>query len=95
MSEHAIDLVYFDDCPNAQEARDNLRAAVGAEDRSTRWREWNLSEEATPERFRRFGSPTILVDGRDVTGDGGGSEAMACRADGAPDVEVIRRALSR
>ncbi len=91
MSEHDIELVYFDGCPNADEARANLRAVptVGS------WREWNLSSPDTPEQFRRYGSPTVLVDGRDVTGEGTPSDAMACRADGAPSSEVILRALGR
>lgn len=87
---HEIELVYFDGCPNAEQAKENLRAVVddGA------WREWNLSSHDTPERFRHYGSPTVLVDGRDVTGDAGETEGMACRADGAPAPEAIRAALS-
>ena len=90
MNEPAIDLIYFDGCPNAGEARANLSAVV--EDGS--WREWNLSSEETPDRFRRHGSPTVLVDGRDVTGQGEAAGAMACRADGAPSAGVIRKALA-
>lgn len=66
-------------------------ASGGAES----WSEWNLSDKSTPERYRRFGSPTVLVDGEDVTGADGGNAAMASRADGAPSVAVIRGALSR
>lgn len=95
MSEHAIELIYFDGCPNADKARTNLVTATGAAREDVPWREWNLSDETTPAEYRRFGSPTVLVDGEDVTGADGGNAAMACRADGAPDVEVIRRALSR
>jgi hypothetical protein len=92
MNEHTIELVYFDGCPNADQARANLRAALdgGA------WREWNLTSPDTPERLRRYGSPTVLIDGRDVTGEGGTtSGAMACRADGAPSPDVIRDGLGR
>lgn len=89
MSERTVELVYFDGCPNVDEARKRLRSALG----QMSWREWNLSAEETPERFRRYGSPTVLVDGRDVTGEGDGSEAMSCRADGPPATEVLRDAL--
>ena len=51
--------------------------------------------ETTPERFRRHGSPTVLVDGSDVTGEGAEVAAMACRADGAPSVETITDSLTR
>ncbi|MEX2528081.1 MAG: thioredoxin family protein [Gemmatimonadota bacterium] len=90
MSEQSIDLIYFDGCPNAEEARANLRAALAGQS----WREWNLSATDTPEEFRRYGSPTVLVDGRDVTGETGTTGAMACRADGAPSQEVIREAVA-
>ena len=94
MGGHTIELVYFDGCPNAEKARANLREVTGAGGSGAPWREWNLSDAETPERFRRFGSPTILVDGKDVTGADGGNAAMACRADGAPSTAVIREALS-
>ncbi len=90
MSERKIELVYFDGCPNADEARSNLGAVLAGES----WEEWNLSSADTPEQFRCFGSPTVLVDGRDVTGDGGTTSAMACRADGAPSRQVILNALT-
>lgn len=93
MTEQSIDLVYFDGCPNVDRARANLRALVpdGA------WAEWNLASADTPERFRRFGSPTVLVEGRDVTGEAErvGAGAMACRTDGAPSEDTIRAALER
>ena len=90
-----IELVYFDGCPNAVKARENIRAAVaGAFAEPVEWSEWDLMDDATPEDFKRYGSPTVLVDGHDVTGDGPGNSAMACRADGAPSVEVITASLS-
>ncbi|MDT8369084.1 MAG: hypothetical protein RQ745_07740 [Longimicrobiales bacterium] len=97
MSTPTIELVHFDGCPNADQARENLRAVVG----EGAWREWNLSSESTPERYRRFGSPTVLIAGEDVTasGDAAGSAetsgAMACRAEGAPSISVIRDAVER
>jgi hypothetical protein len=33
------------------------------------------------------------VNGHDVTGVGPGAAAAACRADGAPSIEIIRNAL--
>lgn len=88
-----IDLVYFEGCPNAGIARDNLERAIKATGRELSWSEWDLMSEATPESFRRYGSPTVLIDGVDVTGDGAATVAMACRADGAPDVDAISARL--
>jgi len=90
-----IELVYFEGCPNARTARENIRAAVAeAFSEPVEWSEWDLMAKSTPEDFKRYGSPTVLVDGHDVTGDGPGNNAMACRADGAPSVAVIAASLS-
>lgn len=93
MTSPRIDLVYFEGCPNATIARDNLRRAIEATGRELTWSEWDLMSEATPDSYRRYGSPTVLVDGEDVTGDGAHATAMACRADGAPGVEAISARL--
>lgn len=93
MTSKTIDLVYFEGCPNAQQARENVRSALEAVDAPTDWAEWDLASDATPERYRGYGSPTVLVDGRDVTGDGTGAAAMACRSDGAPSVSAIVECL--
>ncbi len=88
-----IELVHFQDCPNAHRAREALTAALSFLELPMVWTEWDLEDPGTPERFRAFGSPTVLVNGADVTGTGPGTSAMACRADGAPSAEVILRAL--
>jgi hypothetical protein len=94
MTGPRIDLVYFEGCPNATKARDNLRAAIGHVGAELRWSEWDLMAESTPQKFRQHGSPTVLVNGTDVTGGGHDAVAMACRADGAPSAETISEALS-
>ena len=100
-NEHAmtktpnIELVYFEGCPNARMARENIRAAIAeAFSEPVEWSEWDLMADSTPEDFKRFGSPTVLVNGHDVTGDGPGNVAMACRADGAPSVALIAASLT-
>ena len=91
-----IELVYFDGCPNAVKAREHIREAVKTTlTESLEWTEWNLMEESTPDDFKRYGSPTVLVDGHDVTGDGPGNNAIACRADGAPSVAQISAQLGQ
>jgi mercuric ion transport protein len=96
-----IDLIHDADCPNANQARINLRRALEIAGLPARWREWIRTATTTPQDLRRFGSPTILVDGRDVAGleplDGTG----ACRIyqgenlqyQGVPAVSTILAAL--
>jgi hypothetical protein len=65
-----VELVYLEGCPHAAAARDNLRRALRAAARLTIWREWELNDRAAPARVRTLPSPTVLVNGRDVTGSG-------------------------
>lgn len=88
-----IELIHFQSCPNAGLARANLRQALSRSGLRADWTEWDLESEGLPERARGYGSPTVLVNGVDVTGGAAGSAGMSCRADGAPAVEVILRAL--
>ncbi len=94
MKTPRIELVYFEGCPNTAQARDNLREAIEGAGQVLTWSEWDLMAESTPADFRRFGSPTVLVNGEDVTGDNVSTEAMACRADGVPSVATITARIS-
>lgn len=88
-----IELIYFEGCPNVEAARENLVEAFGTLGWDSEWREWDLEDADTPDRVRRYGSPTVLVNGADVSGASEGPVGLACRADGAPTVEAILQAL--
>ncbi len=74
-----IDLIYDVDCPHASRARANLRRALESQNWPVRWREWLRTASETPAGLRRLGSPTILVDGRDVAGAAPLDGEGACR----------------
>ncbi len=93
MSKRRVELIYFEGCPNVSLARDNLRTALVAAGREWTWTKWDLLADSTPEHLRRYGSPTVLVDGRDVTGGDAGGAARPCRVDGAPSVTAILEQL--
>lgn len=87
-----LELVYFASCPNVEQARENIRGAmkqVGRDD----WTEWDLEATTTPEHYKSFGSPTVLVDGHDVLGASGEGSGFSCRAEGAPSLPQILDAL--
>ena len=95
-----VELVAFDDCPNRDRARTNLRAALAEAGHPSVWHEFDASGPNVPDRARVWGSPTILVNGVDVSGASaspGGS--ASCRLygsagdHGAPSVAVIVAAL--
>jgi hypothetical protein len=94
-----VEFVYSRDCPNAEEARGNLRRALTEAGLVAEWSEWEASSDATPTHLRNYGSPTVVVNGRDVAGAGAG-DASSCRVyevagtrSGVPPAELIVRAL--
>lgn len=62
-----IDLIYDRDCPNAEPCRAVLRSALSEVGMPQSWREWDRNASDTPAEYRAFGSPTLLVDGRDIS----------------------------
>jgi multidrug transporter EmrE-like cation transporter len=101
MSANRVELIYDADCPNVAEARSLLIKAFTQTGVSARWREWERSAPDSPEYARRYGSPTILVNERDVGGGAPGAGNAACRIysdiDGklsrTPPLEAICTAL--
>lgn len=97
-----IELVYDRDCPNVEATRVVLRRALGKAGLPEEWTEWDREAPESPEHARSYGSPTVLVGGTDVSGDGGESDANCCRvyagADGGlrgvPAFEDVVRALA-
>ena len=63
-----IELIYDKECPNVQQARQNLRSALELAGLPGTWKEWDRNAPASPAHARNFGSPTILVNGRDIAG---------------------------
>lgn len=75
----SVDFIYFRGCPNVARARAHLATAFGAIAAEPRWLEWDVSGRATPEEFRHYGSPTILINGRDVAGAASMAGGSGCR----------------
>lgn len=95
-----VDLVYAADCPNVSLARANLLVAFARAGVKPKWSEHRVGDPEAPAHARGYGSPTILIDGRDVAGLPPSGE-ISCRiydgADGsahAPTAEQIAAALS-
>ena len=95
-----VDLVYDVECPNAGTARSNLTRAFSIMGFEAVWHEHRIGDPKAPERVRGHGSPTVLVDGRDVAGVAP-DEERCCRVysvrgelTGAPSVDQIVAALA-
>jgi hypothetical protein len=87
-----VDLVFFEGCPHVEEARNHIRTALQRTGAGPSWHEWDTSQSTTPSDLRGYGSPTVLVDGKDVSGTPPGN-GMRCVIGGAPAVDLIVEAL--
>jgi len=74
-----IELIYDSDCPNADDARAQLRKACAQAGLEPRWREWNRSFPDSPSYVWHYGSPSVLVNGKDVAGLQPAPEGNCCR----------------
>ena len=85
-----IELLHWEGCPSTPEAIADLEAVLRAHgvDAPIEVREVTTQAEAEELDFR--GSPTILIDGRDVDPDGAHAQrvALACRIYHLPDGRV-------
>ncbi len=98
-----IELIHDADCPNAGRAREALARALAEAGLPPRWTEWERGDPGAAPWVRAWGSPTILVDGRDVGGLDPGDGSSSCRLyrlpdgrlSGAPTTEMITAALAR
>jgi copper chaperone CopZ len=90
-----IQLLHFPDCPNADVARAALREAMLREQVGADIEEIDTSRQDSPAWAKGWGSPTILVDGRDIGGEHPVQGEASCRLykDGAPTVDEIRRSI--
>lgn len=95
-----VDLLYAPDCPNVSLARANLLLAFARAGVKPHWSEHRIGDHEAPAHTRGYGSPTVLVDGRDVAGEPPSGE-VSCRlydasagSAHAPTAEQIAAALA-
>ncbi len=74
-----VELIYDADCPNVPDARSQLIKAFTQTGVSARWKEWERSAPGAPGYARDYGSPTILVDGKDIADVAPDAGTRACR----------------
>ncbi len=91
-----VQLLYFDGCPNVEQARQNLRTALSRAGFDPVWEEIDLRSESAPAEWRGFPSPTIMVGSKEITtGASAAGGSGACRFGGAPSVDQIAAVLGR
>ncbi len=97
-----ITFLYYEDCPSHEEALARLHQAIREEGVAAEVEVIKLETDEEAQRYRFVGSPTILVEGRDIDPPPPDARyALTCRAyrraDGRitplPPPELIRHAL--
>ena len=98
MDRPRVSFLAFDGCPLAPRALDNLLAAICLLDSEipVDFERIDLLSDSTPNEVKRWGSPTILSNGADITGHGKG-DACSCRIyssqGGVPSMDDILNAI--
>lgn len=93
-----VELLYFSGCPHVPAARAQLTRAFAEVHAQAAWREIDVLAADTPAGLRGYGSPTVLIDGVDVTGEPP-EVAASCRlypgsdVPGAPPLRLLVSAL--
>jgi hypothetical protein len=84
-----VELLYWEGCPSYPEARELLAEVLSSRGVDTEIRMREVSSDAEAEQLGFPGSPTILIDGRDVDSRGAGAPpALTCRVYYGPDGRV-------
>ncbi len=81
MTAH-VELIYDQFCLNAGRARQVLGEAFAKVGIASSWAEWDRESPESPKRARSYGSPTILVNGKDVGGEKPNDGGNCCRVYG-------------
>ena len=100
MAELRIQFLAFEGCPLAGAARNALDEAMTALELRA-YEIVDLLDPETPRELRNWGSPTILVNGRDVTGGRQGNN-VGCRVYSGPSkvpaaqtiIDYVRREMA-
>ena len=89
-----VELIYDRQCPSVPEARAHLLSAFVQAGLTPKWSEYQIGDADVPEHARGYGSPTVLIDGRDVSGAVASAE-MSCRvsATASPQAIALARCL--
>ncbi len=96
-----IEILYFEGCPNHEPADRAVREVLVEIGVEARVEHVDVPDEATAQRVKFPGSPTIRVDGEDVTPPEDDDQySLRCRVyktssgfAGVPDKEAIRKKI--
>ena len=96
-----IQLLYFDDCPSWQDGLKNLETVLQELNIDTSIEIIKVLDDEDAARMKFLGSPSFLVDGRDLWHEERESYSLSCRVystpagiRGVPTVAMLKEKLS-
>ena len=73
-----LELIFDHDCANVPQAREVLQQALRNLDMDPHWHEWERSQPGCPDYARQLGSPSIMVNEKDVS-ESAQNDSSCCR----------------
>src|SRR5262245_42660948 len=77
-TDRRVELVFFDGCPHLDQVRAAISSALEAAGRPLVWSEFRTDDPSLPTYAEGFGSPSIFVGGREITGAARTGAASSC-----------------
>jgi len=84
-----VEFVYDKGCPNVEQTRENLLRAFARLGLPPKWTEWERNDANSPDYAKSYGSPTVLVDGKDCLGVSPEHNVSSCRIYDGPDGTLV------
>lgn len=91
-----LEFQYFEDCPNHKKMSDNLNEAIKGLEEKIELKKYLVEDEKTAKKVSFRGSPTLLINGKDIEGIPAPEEpSLACRfyVNGIPGADKIRQLI--
>ncbi len=91
-----IDIQYFNGCPNSSEMIHRVKEAIKGSEEKIEYDEVLVESNELAEKLKFRGSPTVLINGKDIEGrEEPESAALNCRVyeNGLPTVEEIKNKI--
>ena len=91
-----LEFQYFEGCPNHKKMDENLKEAIKGLEEKIDLKEVLVENEATAKQVGFIGSPTLLINGKDIEGATvPENPSLACRfyPGGVPSAELIRKMI--
>lgn len=97
MQKVKIEIQYFTGCPNSEKAMEMVRRFVAESELQINYEEILVETQKDAEKYKFRGSPTILINGKDIVGlEESKTPSLSCRyyPNGLPNNENLNNYIN-